>query len=73
MYLKSGFQSRLKVLQPTLEENIMCKKPAEPVAEMVSRLYRAGSSDNLATRALRLAGHLMTPNSYKWLFSSKGL
>ncbi|GKV13571.1 hypothetical protein SLEP1_g24566 [Rubroshorea leprosula] len=62
MYLKSKYQSQLKVLQLALEKNRMGCNSAKPVVEMVSRLYRAGSPDNLTTRALRPTGHLMTPN-----------
>ncbi|GKV13658.1 hypothetical protein SLEP1_g24645 [Rubroshorea leprosula] len=42
---------------PAVEENRMCRNPAKPGAKMVSQLYRAGSPDNLATRALCLTKH----------------
>ncbi|GKV44447.1 hypothetical protein SLEP1_g51631 [Rubroshorea leprosula] len=40
-----------------VEKNRMRRNPAKPAAEMVSQLYRAGSPDNPATRALRPAEH----------------
>ncbi|GKV17207.1 hypothetical protein SLEP1_g27741 [Rubroshorea leprosula] len=51
----------------------MCRNSAKPVAEMVSRLYRAGSFDNPTTQALRPAGRLMTPQRLETAIFEQGI